>query len=224
MPALAIAPRLAFLAVTGATALSVAALSSPAPAYAQSDHVIGLIASVSGNTLQVTQSTGNAAVQYASSTQIREALPAHLSDVALGSCIKAGPTSQSAPASSGAITAQWVRISSAVDGKCPQPQESSSTTPSAAPAPHRAVQGVVDSVTGNTITLTPESATGSTSKVTVTVTDTTSYKKRVAANTGAITQGKCVAARGTKDSSGVLQATKVTVWAATDGKCPQSAD
>ncbi|HET9874428.1 MAG TPA: DUF5666 domain-containing protein [Mycobacterium sp.] len=213
MSALSLTPRLAVLAVTGAAALSVAALSSPAPAYAQGDRVIGPIASVSGSTFEVTQSSGNATVGFTDSTTVSEAVPAQLSDVTVGSCVKAGPTPESAAADSGAITAKWVMVSTAVDGKCPQRPGSASGAP---PAQHRGVRGVVDSVSGNTITV-----TGDTSQTTVTLTDTTSYRKRVAADAHAIAVGRCAAARGTEDASGVLQATRVTVWTASDGSCPQ---
>ncbi len=65
----------AILAVAGATALSVGACSSshkssdtssPASANGE-DSVIGLVASVSGNTVEVTQSTGTAKVDVSSS-------------------------------------------------------------------------------------------------------------------------------------------------------------
>lgn len=201
-------PRLPIFAITGAAALSVAALSWPAPAHADGDRAFGSISSVSGNTFEV---DGNTPVAFTDATKISEAIPAQLGDVTVGSCLKAGPTPDSAPADSGAITAKWVMISTAVDGKCPQRPGSAAPT-----GPHHGVRGVVDAIAGNTITVTGETAT-----TTVTVTDDTGIRKRLPADAHAITAGKCVAARGIKDDQGVLQANKVTVWAATGGDCPQ---
>ncbi|HEU4361535.1 MAG TPA: DUF5666 domain-containing protein [Mycobacterium sp.] len=220
MSALSLTPRLAILAVTGATALSVAALAAPAPAYAQGDRVFGPVASVSGNTFQVTAADGPATVQLTDSTTVSEAVPAQLSDVTVGSCITAAPTPESAPADSGAITAKWVMVSTAVGGKCPQ-RGGQGGTPPPAPAQHRGVRGVVNAVAGSTVTVTRTDADGNTSPATVTTTDATHYRKRVTAGPQAITQGKCAAARGANDANGVLQATNVTVWTSTEGGCPQ---
>lgn len=208
MPVHARTPRLAIFTITGAAALSVAALSWPAPAHAEGDRAFGPISSVSGNTFEV---GGNTPVAFTDATRISEAIPAQLGEVTVGSCVKAGPTPDSTPADSGAITAKWVMISTAVDGKCPQ--RPGSATPS---GPHHGVRGVVEAVAGNTITVTGETAT-----TTVTVTDGTGIRRRLPANAAAITAGKCVAARGTKDDQGVLQANKVTVWVANVGDCPQ---
>jgi hypothetical protein len=244
----------AILAVTGATALSVAACGtsdnakptssaspttasptsssqSPSASAKGKDRVSGLIASVSGNAVQVTQEAGTATVDFTPSTKITEVTPAQLTDVAAGSCVKARPTSESAPATSGAITAESVTVSQAVDGKCPQPKApagaSTTTSPAAPPsgtptAPH-SVRGTVASVAGNTITVTANDANDNPSQTNVTVTDTTKYAKKASADAQALAQGKCIAARGTKDGGGTLQATTITVKPAENGTCPQPA-
>jgi hypothetical protein len=231
--------RLAILAVTGATALSVAACgtsnkqhaapsasptSSPAPAKGKAQ-VTGLIASVSGSTIQVKRQTGTATVDFIPSTKVTEVSPAQLTDVTVGSCVTVQPTRESAEA---AITAQSVRISPAVGGKCPPPEQpaaSATTAPSApsatAPAKHPAVRGTVASVAGNTITVTSTDASDSSAQTTVHLTDKTKYTKLVTTDARAITQGKCITARGTTDSGGALQATTITVRPATNGKCPE---
>ncbi|HYB39197.1 MAG TPA: DUF5666 domain-containing protein [Mycobacterium sp.] len=235
--------RLAILAVAGVTALSVAACgtsnkekaapsasptsSSAAPAKGK-EQVAGLIASVSGSTIQVTQRTGSATVDFTPSTHVSEVTPAQLTDVTAGSCVTVQPTRESARAG-GAITAQSVRVSPAIDGKCPQPKQpaagSATTAPSApsstAPAKNPAVHGTVASVAGNTITVTSVHGSGNPSQTTVTVTDTTKYSKQTTTDAQAITQGKCLTAQGTKDSGGTLQATAITVRPATNGTCPQ---
>jgi uncharacterized protein DUF5666 len=245
--------RFAILAVTGAAALSVAACStsndtkpttsasppgsstiSPSPSASAKgkDRIHGQIASVSGNAVQVTQETGTATVDFTPSTKVTEVAPAQLTDVTAGSCIKARPTSASAPASSGAITAEFVTVSQAVDGKCPQPKAPAgasstpppaTTPPSDTPSAPRSVRGTVASVADNTITVTATDANGNPSQTTVTVTDTTKYHKKTPTDAQALAQGKCISARGNKDDAGTLQATTITVKAADNGSCPQHA-
>jgi hypothetical protein len=244
--------RFTILAVTGITVLSVAAcgtsnntkpsapaspaISSPTPSSPLAsakgkERVSGLITSVAGNTVQVTQETGTATVDFTPSTKVVESTLAQLTDVTTGSCIKARPTGASTPATSGAITADAVMVSQAVDGKCPQPKASpggSTTTaptspPLGAPAAPRVVRGTVASVAGNTIILTATDANGNSSQTNVTVTDTTKYVKKTPADAQALAQGKCISARGTKDGGGTLQATFIVVKTADNGTCPQPA-
>lgn len=226
---------LAILTVTGATALSLTACgtsnkpnsentgkssasasptpstpptSAPAPAEPK-DYVEGMITSVSGNVIQLRLRSGTATVDFTPSTEVTEVTPAQLTDVTAGSCIAAEPTQESAPG--GAITAQSVTISPAVDDKClppPQPPAGSATTPPSA-APNPGVSGKVDSVSGNTITITGTGTGGKTTQTNVTVTGTTTYSKEAPASTQAVTSGKCMGAQGTKNSTGVLQAATI---------------
>jgi hypothetical protein len=226
---------LAIFTLTGATALSVAACgasnttkppsaagptssaatSSPPASANGKAWVNGMIASVSGDAIQVTQRSGNATVDFTPSTKITEITPAQLTDVTAGSCVAVHPTRDSAD-SGGAITAQFVRISPAVDGKCQEPKR-----PAGGNAKHRAVSGTVATVAGNTITVNATDADGNGSQSNVTVTDTTKYSKQTATDGQALGQGKCVAARGTKDDSGTLQATSISVQPADNGACAQ---
>jgi Domain of unknown function (DUF5666) len=215
--------RLAILTLTGATALSVAACgasnttkpstaASPTSSAATSSPsaspngkalVSGMITSVSGDAIQVGAQTGNATVDFTPSTKITEVTPAALTDITPGGCVAVHPTRDSAD-SGGTITAQFVRVSPAVDGKCPEPKH------------HAGVTGTVASVAGNTITV-----NGSSAPSTVTVTDTTKYTKQAPTDAQALAQGKCIAARGTKDNSGALQATTISVQQPNNGSCPQ---
>jgi Domain of unknown function (DUF5666) len=235
--------RLAILTLTGATALSVAAcgssnnskpatsasptssaVTSPSPSASPNGKawVSGMIASVSGDAIQVTQQTGSATVDFTPSTKITEVTPAQLTDVTAGSCVTALPARDSTD-TGGTITAQFVRVSPAVDGQCPEPKHPAGAPPSGGPAGHRPVRGTVASVAGNTITVTGADANGSASQTNVTVTDTTKYTKQAATDAQALAQGKCIAARGTKADSGTLQATAISVQPADDGTCPQPA-
>jgi Domain of unknown function (DUF5666) len=239
--------RFAVLAVTGATALSIAACSSSnnsspttsssstasspttttsAPANGQAQ-VSGLIASVSGNAIQVTQEqNGNATVDFTPSTKVTEVTAAALTDVTTGSCVTVRP-SQKESQGGQPITAATVRVRPAVDGKCPQAKEpgAGSTTPApsgsptTAPANRPAVQGAVASVAGNTINVTSTDASGKTSQAAVAVDDKTKYTKQAPATSQAIAAGKCIAARGSTDGNGALQATTVDLRPANDGQC-----
>jgi uncharacterized protein DUF5666 len=225
--------RYAIFAVTAAAALSVAACGSsgnPAPAASKSstssasssssaptpgaqgphgkDRVAGLIASVSGSTIQVTQRNGTATVDVTPSTTVAELSPAQLTDVTAGSCVAVRPTHDDG--SGGAqVTARNVVIGTAPDGSCTAPQH----------ARAGAVRGTVASVNGNTVVVNVTDQSGSTSQANVAIDNTTTYAKRAVATPAAITQGKCLAARGSNDSSGSLQATTVTVTPANNGKC-----
>jgi hypothetical protein len=229
--------RVAVLAVSGAAALSVAACgssntsspttspsaapsssaatsqttsppTSPPPANGQAQ-VSGLIASVSGNAIQVTQQdNGNATVDFTDSTKIAEVTPAALTDVTTGSCVTVRPGHGESQGGQ-PITAATVRIRPTADGKCPQAKAAKRAT----------VDGSVASVTGDTINVTGTDASGNTSQTAVSVNDKTKYSKQASATSQAITAGKCLAARGTKDGSGTLQATTIDLRPANDGKC-----
>lgn len=180
---------------TSASSTSTAPKPPPPPPPPQ-DEVDGLVRSVSGNTIQLTQRdrTG-ATVELAPSAMITELGPAQLTDVTAGSCVDvaAGPE----PASpDGAITAKSVTIDPPVNGQCPplEPPE----------GPH----GKVTSVSGNTVTIDSTDPTGKTTPTKVTVTDATTYTRHAVTDPQAIQTGKCMAARGTKHD-GVLQATIV---------------
>ncbi len=240
MSATSAKPRLTQLvtfAVTGATALSVAACGTannentekpstsvsptasptsvapkppPAPPVGK-DEVEGLIRSVSGNTIQLTQrNRTGATVDFTPSTTVTELTPAQLTDVISGSCadVEAGP--ESVPPG-GAITAQSVTINPPVEGKCPPPGLASpppSAPSSGGPTESPGVYGTVTSVKDNTIVVTSSDPAGKTTATNVTVTNTTAYTKHAVTNPQAIQDGKCMAARGT-DSGGVLQATTI---------------
>ena len=242
--------RFAVLAVTGAAALSIAACgssntsspttspssaaSSPttsqttpsAPANGQA-RVSGLIASVSGNAVQVTQNeNGNATVDFTPSTKINEVVPAALSDVTTGSCVTVQPGHEESQGGQ-PVTAATVRVRAAADGKCPQAKAgapgsgpgSTTPAPSGSPAKRSAMQGTVASVAGNTINITSTDASGNTAQTAVTVNDKTKYTKQASATSQAVSAGKCIAAWGTKDGSGTLQATTLDLRPANDGKC-----
>jgi Domain of unknown function (DUF5666) len=213
--------RLAIYAVTGVVTLSIAACSTshnqnsgqpstpasptsvvpkppPAPPVGH-DVVEGLVRSVSGNRIQLTQRDRTAAaVDFTPSTMVTELSSAALTDVKPGSCVDVKAASQSGPPGGG-ITAESVEISPSEGGKCPPP---------IGPAESPSVNGIVDSVTGNTIAVNGIDPTGKATHTTVTVITTTTYTKHAVTNAQAIQNGKCLAAQGTKDG-GVLHAATI---------------
>jgi Domain of unknown function (DUF5666) len=223
--------RYAIVVLTSLTALSVAACgssSNPSPAASKSsvssptsstsapstaapqasngkDHIAGLIASVSGNTVQVNQRNGSATVDVGSSTKVAELTPAQLTDLTPGSCVTAR-----SPRDNPSGAARMIVIGNGANGQCTAPNNARAGM----------VRGSVASVNGNTVVVNVTAQNGSTSASNVAVDTTTTYLKRASATSSAIAQGKCLAARGTNDSSGTLQATSVTVSPANNGNCP----
>lgn len=168
----------------------------PAPASppAAKDYVEGLVQSVSGGTIGLRTRTGSATVDFTPQTRVVETTPAQLTDVTPGSCVNVRATPQSA-STPGAITAQSVTVTQAVDGKCPPPA---------------GFYGTVSSVSGNTIAVSGIGAQPTPTNVTVA--DTTSYQRQTASDSQAITNGKCLGAQGTQDA-GVLHAMTISLEA-----------
>jgi Domain of unknown function (DUF5666) len=166
----------------------------PAPPPEGKDYVEGLVQSVSGGTIALRTRSGSATVDFTPSTRVVEVTPAQLTDVTPGSCVNVRATPQSTP-TGGAITAQSVTITPAVDGKCPPPA---------------GFYGTVTSVSGNTIAVNSIGAGGQTALTNVTVADTTSYRKQTPSSAQAIENGKCMGAQGSQNA-GVLQAMTISL-------------
>jgi hypothetical protein len=128
-------------------------------------------------------------------------LPGQLTDVTAGECVMVRPTKDSSAPPT--VTAAAVLVGQAGNGRC------------GGRGHGRGVTGTVASVNGSSIVLT---ATDN-SQTTVTVTSNTRYAKRSRGDTSAIAAGQCLAARGTKDGSGNLQATAVNIRPAENGQC-----
>ena len=208
--------RYALIAITATAVMSVAACGSSgnsasstskgspaAPPGNKKDHVAGLVASVAGSTIQVNQKSGTATVDVTQSTKVAEMTPAQLSDLTPGACATARTPKDNASAA-----VRMVVIGTDANGGCTPP-------PNARPG---MVRGTVASVNGTTVVLNVNQ-NGSTSQSNITVDNQTRYEKRAASTSQAIATGKCLSASGTKDGSGALQATNVTVSPANNGNC-----
>jgi hypothetical protein len=160
------------------------------------DHIEGLVRSVSGDAIQLTQRDRSAAtVDFTPQTMVTELSSAALTDVKPGSCVDVKSVPQSA-SPGGAITAESVEIIPAIANRCPPP-----------PGPAAAAYGMVDSVAGNDIKVTTIDPTGKTTHSTVSVVSTTTYTKHAVTNAQAVQDGKCMAAQGTKDGNVLRAAT-----------------
>ncbi|MEB3049496.1 DUF5666 domain-containing protein [Mycolicibacter sp. MYC123] len=222
----------AILAVAAATTLSVGACSSSKDASSSKDEkspatsspaaakhqgsVRGLIASVSGNSVQVTQKTGATTVDISPSTKVIEYVNAQLTDVAAGNCVKVNFKPAPAPGRAGTAVAVQLNPPGS-GGNCPQPKAEEA----GAPGTVQSVTGTVASVAGDTISVTATDAHGSPSQTDVTVTEQTHYSKGAPATSEAIVQGKCINAWGTKDGGGKVQAQGINLAPAENGECPQ---
>jgi hypothetical protein len=168
----------------------------PPPPPVGKDHIEGLVRSVSGDAIQLTQRDRSAAtVDFTPQTMVTELGSAALTDVKPGSCVDVKSVPESA-SPGGAITAESVEISPAIANRCPPP-----------PGPAPAAYGNVGSVAGNAINVNTTDPTGKTTHSTVTVTNTTTYTKHAVTNAQAVQDGKCMAAQGTKDGSVLRAAT-----------------
>lgn len=218
--------RLAIATLTGVTALSLAACgnssqttptSSTPAAGTVKDSVKGLIDSVSGSTIQVTAKVGPTTVDFTPSTAVYEITLAQLTDVTAGSCVWVHPDLYGDAPASGPVNAQAVHVSPAVDGKCQGPAHPAGDKLHHQPPPN----GQVASVAGNTITLNSTDAQGNPVTTAVNVTENTKYTKRTTTDAHAIVQGKCIAAHGTRDAGGALQATIINVRPFDNGNCTE---
>jgi hypothetical protein len=185
------------------------------------DVVQGQVASVSGNAVQVSVSSGTATVDVGPSAKVTQLTKAQLADVVAGNCVRLA--AEPAPPG-GAATAISVTLNPpAGDGKCNEPKPAAAGSPGA-PAPDQPfpVVGTVVAVEGNNIKVAVKDANGHPAQTEATVTDKTQYNKGVAASAKAVAEGKCITAVGTKDGGGTLQAAVVTLSPAHEkGNCPQ---
>jgi hypothetical protein len=207
-----------------ATSTETSTTGAPPPAASEAQ-VSGMIASVAGSAIQVTQKDdSNATVDFTPTTEITEVTPAALTDVTTRSCVEVQPTETAAAGQP--VIAASVRLSPAVDGNCPQNSAAPAASPAPAPPPGAPapvkpapIRGSVASVADNAINVTTDDATGNPVQTAVTVDDNTTYTKQAEATNDAITQGKCLTAHGSKDNAGKLRATTIELRQPADNNC-----
>lgn len=209
----------------------------------------GLLAALSGHTLQVQSATSQTAVTYSASTRFTDTVPARATDVVVGSCVqvRSAPPAGDAPtpAPTGpltAVTATSVTLSSAVNGTCPGPggpgrqgggRFNGTGGPGSTPPPGfpggrgrrfgGGASGLVTAVHGATFTVAStrfgQPGGTATTPVTVTTTASTTYNRSAPATPAALKVGLCVTARGQADSTGTVAATLIALRPAENGTC-----
>ncbi len=221
----------AFVLVGCGSAASAAKTSpSPSGANAFRNGASGQLVQVNGQTLILTGPNGDTTVTVTATTTYTKTSIATLADIIKGTCIVAN--GQKDP-TSGAITATNVRISPKAASGCAAQGFGPGTNPGATPPANATprptpsgqanlafVTGEVTAVSGPSVTV--KTAAGSSQTFTVasaaTITDTADV------TAGALQNGQCLRANGTKDAAGNVQATSITITpAGPSGTCTTGA-
>ena len=205
--------------------------------------VRGTIAAVTGQVVQLQDTSTQTAVQWTASTSITKEVDGTLADVAPGVCVLAvtARTGTATAAASGAATS--VTITAPSNGACttgfggfaggtggapgggmPTGAPRYGARPSGAPTAGaggfaRPTDGLVTAVSGNTITVQTTTGSGTTGSATVTVDSATTYRTTKAADASAIVVGQCATARGQANTAGTVTATSILVSAPVNGSC-----
>ena len=207
----------------------------------------GVIAAITGRTLQVQSSSDQTAVTYSAKTKFTAQRSTNLAAVTVGSCIVAtAKSSATGTTPLHSITAQSVRIEPAHNGSCgggpgalgspgggaptgfPTNLPSGAVQgapPSGAPKGTRAmagsaIAGKVTAVHGSTITVAMTMpGASSTTTGSVHVTDATGYTRTASATHEALQVGLCAVVIGTANNTGAVAATRIALTHKTNGSC-----
>jgi hypothetical protein len=197
----------------------------------------GLIADVSGSTMQVqSQQNGQVAVSWSTATSFTDTVPTTVRAIKAGDCVLAvGPSGSSPSATS--FTSATLSVSPPVNGACGAAGRGNgqgqgtraprSGFPGGGPRPSGApggggaavANGSVTSVSGSTIVIASRAGgTGPTSR-TVTVGASTTIITLAKATSRAVKVGRCATVQGAADSSGTVAATTVRITNPVNGQC-----
>ena len=214
--------------------------------------VAGLVAAVSGSTMQVQTRTDQTAVSWTGATTFSRSVPAALSDVTTGECITVLRLQADASAGGAAtpptvVSAAAVQVASPVNGTCAGgagggARASGADTRTATPTPGLdatgpagarggrgfGVTGLVTGVSGSSFSVQEMARPGSTATppaaaVTVSTSSTTTYLKQAVATAADLTVGECATATGPADSTGSVTATSIALRPAINGSCTTGA-
>ena len=203
----------------------------------------GKVAAVSGKTAQVqSQQSGQVAVSWTDATTFNQEVDGTLDDVQVGSCVRV-TTDDDSSSDSTEVAASTVRIVPSTDGQCgggmggppgggampsgaPSDMPTDMPTDMARPGGFGTV-GEVTAVSGSGFTVaatqfTPgqdQSASPTTTDVSVTVSSDTTYVTSAKATASAVKVGVCVNAQGDTDNTGALAASSISVTQPVDGEC-----
>jgi hypothetical protein len=183
----------------------------------------GQLVQISGNTLTLSSTSGiDTTVTYTASTVITKTSTGTVADVVPGVCI----TATGAKDATGAITAATVSVSSPVNGSCSagfgfgggggaRRSPSPGFTPNPAFANRAAVRGLVSAVNGTQVTVKTSTGAATTFTIPTTVRVTTT----ATATPSELTTGECIAAAGSRESSGTVSARSLIIVPAGPSGC-----
>src|SRR5258705_10865480 len=218
MPVLAVAGA-CFLSACGGAA-SGANSASPSPRGNGFNGASGQLVQINGQTLIVTGPNGDLPVTYTTTTTFTKTSIATLADVVSGACIFATGQKDAA----GALTATTLLVSPKTASGCaargfgpnggpgasPAPDASPRPSPTARPsdaANAAFVSGEVTAVSGPSITV----KTAADGSQTITIASAASITDSATVTASALQDGECLRASGSKDSTGVVQASAITI-------------
>jgi hypothetical protein len=213
-------------AACGSPATANTSSSSPTPqggAGAQfRNGAAGQLVQVNGQTLILTGPTGDLTVTYSSTTTFTRTSTAVLADIVPGSCIVATGQKDS----TGQLTATTVRLSPKPAAGCaaagrfgPNPSPPAGASPRPTPSgqpPMAFVSGEVTGSAGISITV----LTTTSGSLTIIVPTTAAVTTTVVASSTDLQTGECLRANGSRDTTGTVQATSITITpAGPSGSC-----
>jgi hypothetical protein len=222
------------LAACGGVASAAKSSTSPSPGAGNAlrNGASGQLVQISGQTLILTGPNGDITVMFTTATMFTKTSVATLADITPGACVLATGRKD---ATTGAITATNVRISPKTSAGCaaagfapggaagasPRPSVSprAGATPRPTPSglPNAAfVTGEVTAVTGTSVTVLTQ-ATGS---QTITVQAAATVTLSAVVSQSNLQNGQCLRANGSRDSTGNVLATAITITpAGPSGTC-----
>lgn len=233
---LAVVAALGLAACGNTTSASTTGSRSSAPAQPgganglRRNGAAGELVQIGSTSLVLNTQTGDVTVDFTSSTPVTKTRTGTVADITQGSCI----TATGQKDATGTLTASTVLISAPLNGTCvrsglfgdggPQRSPGASPRPSFSPPPGTPpvafARGQVTAVNGTSVTVQQINAAGtSTGSTTITVPTTVRVGVTTQTSTAALSVGDCVAAQGTRDSSGTVTARSLSITPAGPSGC-----
>jgi uncharacterized protein DUF5666 len=204
---------------SAATANSTSPSGSPATGGALRGGSAGQLVQINGQTLILSGANGDITVSYTSATSITKTSTASLADIIPGMCIVATGVKDT----TGLVTATTVRLAVKGANGCTAGRAGGGPAAGASPRPTpsgqanlSSVSGTVTAVSGTSVTvLTPANTSQ-----TITVPTTVAVSQSSSTTPAALQVGQCLRASGSRDASGTVQATALTITpAGPSGTC-----
>jgi hypothetical protein len=219
----AVAAATFVLAACGASANTASSSPSPGAGNTFRNGASGQLVQINGQTLILTGPNGDTTVTFTTTTTFTRTSIAGLADITRGTCIVANGVKDG----SGTITATTLSISPKTATGCAarnfaptpdaSPRPSPSPRPSASPRPNGDfVSGEVTAVSGVSITVLTQTNVSQM----ITVASAAIIAKMATVSAADLQNGECIRANGSRDTTGDVQATSITITpAGPSGTC-----